>query len=63
MAQQAGGEAMQEIAAVVKDLTRYMAPPPPPIDNLMTFLQLTSLRIKTRQSYSGNLMKHQEKLG
>ena len=33
MAQQAGGEAMQEIAAVVKDLTRNMAPPPP-IDDL-----------------------------
>ena len=34
MAQQAGGEAMQEIAAVVKDLTSNMTTPPPPIDDL-----------------------------
>ncbi|KAF8547875.1 hypothetical protein OG21DRAFT_1489854 [Imleria badia] len=40
MAQQAGGEAMQEIAAVVKNITRNMAPPPPPIDDLSTAMDV-----------------------
>jgi hypothetical protein len=38
--QQAGGEAMQDIAAVAKDLTQNMAPPPSPINDLSAAMDI-----------------------
>lgn len=46
MAQEVDGVAMQEIAAVVKDLTRSMAPPPPPINNLSTSIDILNQHVE-----------------
>ncbi|KAI9568611.1 hypothetical protein HD554DRAFT_2172383 [Boletus coccyginus] len=46
MAQQAGGVAMQEIAAAVKDFTCTMAPPLPPIDDLSAAIDILNQHIK-----------------
>ncbi|KAI9570955.1 hypothetical protein HD554DRAFT_2169763 [Boletus coccyginus] len=46
MAQQAGGVAMWEITAAVKDFTCTMAPPPPPIDDLSAAIDILNQHVE-----------------